>query len=832
MTTLYFKKVLSITFVGLIVLLCPKNAKASLLESSTSEITITSEPNREAIVGLKYYYKLDAEGASEIGFSLLKGPDNMQINNGVLSWQTEDIAESVEVIIEASDINNVASADTQDFYLNITHLTNCISSIHNLYKFDELSEGINNDTKENNDFENILGLSGISEGVLNGSVSLCNSMGYLVDGAEIASPDSYDWASDESFTFSVWVKPIEFNNTRNQVVIGRDSRSTSSQYSHFWLGIDTNYCAQFYLLDNQLNPISDEIYWDGGLKDRTGKKLADGEWHHLVALRNGEEKKNKLFVDGVLVDESIQYDYPSDFSMTAGKGPITIGYMDITEVYFYNGYIDELAILDDALTETEIANYYTDVINLGQGFCSGDNSTPYFSSQPVSNASLNETYTYNISFDDSDDGDHLILSVEALPDWLTLSFNEGEETASLVGTPIEIQHSHVKLKIDDGINQSYQEFNIFITETENQPPTITSVAPSSVLEDSQYSYEIKFTDPDVDDSIFVQIEQLPTWLTFNATNNTISGIPENKHVGEYDFTITIFDLAGNSDSENVILAVVNTNDPPKIISVSPEGVYEDELYRYEVLPVDYDINDSVILSIISLPDWIEFDEDNRILSGTPENKDVGKYEFSIVAKDKEEETFTEQVLLTVINTNDPPVILSVIDTAEIQCDSVLTILLSNLNVEDVDNNFPDGFTLTILGGDNYTCSGTDCITPTSEFEGMLYVNVQVSDGVSASNVFSVPVIVLEGVGIINTSAFSEIQLYPNPTNGVINITLNGDIPQETYLKIVDTSGRLINIYQLGKNENQIDLSALKAGNYFYQVCLEREIISSGTFVLE
>lgn len=659
-TTAFRKFAFSIITVHLIFSQTSTNIiSASSIESTDTIITIISVPHLEAIVGQQYFYKLKATTNNsclcDVDFKLIKSPDNMSLDNGILSWQTEALAESAEVIIEAYDKNGIAMADTQSFYLNITYEANCKESLLNLYKLDELSEGIPDDIKDRNNFANILVNPKIEDGIINKSLRLNNAslVEEFREGIEIAFPDSFNWFSEESFTISVWIKPIYFTSTKNQVVIGRDSRSKTSEFVHFWLGIDTNYYARFYLQDNQGNPLKDDsVYWDGGVKDKTGKNLADGEWHHLAAVRDGAEQKNKLYVDGVLVDESIQYNYPSDFVMPSGLGPVTIGYMDIANIYCYNGYIDEIAIFNEALEESEISSYYSGVVNFAKGFCSGDNSAPNFSSPPVTSATLGETYTYNISFDDQDEGDYIKFSA-TFPDWLSLNYVKGQKSATLTGIPSENQHSYVKLTIDDGVNQSYQEFNIYIKDKENQAPTITSVSSNSVLEDEQYNYKISFTDPDANDSVFIQIENLPDWLTFDTLNKTISGVPVNSDVGEYNFSISIFDLAGNSDTENVALSVINTNDPPKIISVSPEQIEEDKTYIYEIIAIDYDLNDTVILSVNALPIWLEFDTSNNIIRGIPGNDEVGEYNFDILAEDTDGEKFTEHVSLSVLNTNDP-----------------------------------------------------------------------------------------------------------------------------------------------------------------------------------
>ncbi|WP_444995295.1 reprolysin-like metallopeptidase [Aliikangiella sp. IMCC44359] len=57
----------------------------------------------------------------------------------------------------------------------------------------------------------------------------------------------------------------------------------------------------------------------------------------------------------------------------------------------------------------------------------------------------------------------------------------------------------------------------------------------------------------------------------------------------------------------------------------------------------------------------------------------------------------------------------------------LTITLADLIVNDIDNNYPQDFTLNVIDGDNYTVSGAT-ITPDEDFNGDLSVRVTVNDG--------------------------------------------------------------------------------------------------------
>jgi hypothetical protein len=87
-----------------------------------------------------------------------------------------------------------------------------------------------------------------------------------------------------------------------------------------------------------------------------------------------------------------------------------------------------------------------------------------------------------------------------------------------------------------------------------------------------------------------------------------------------------------------------------------------------------------------------------------------------------------------------PVIVGQAASIEIEEEAGFIIPLTSLVVNDADSDFPNGFTLSVFEGDNYTVSG-NVITPAQDFNGMITVPVQVNDGSQDSNIFNLDAIV-------------------------------------------------------------------------------------------
>lgn len=70
---------------------------------------------------------------------------------------------------------------------------------------------------------------------------------------------------------------------------------------------------------------------------------------------------------------------------------------------------------------------------------------------------------------------------------------------------------------------------------------------------------------------------------------------------------------------------------------------------------------------------------------------------------------------------------------------------------------------------------------------------------------------------ISTSNFIQLKVYPNPSKGIYNLYLNQKMGENASLKIYDTYGKTMKILTLSNGLNQVNLSDLISGTYFFQI---------------
>jgi hypothetical protein len=71
-------------------------------------------------------------------------------------------------------------------------------------------------------------------------------------------------------------------------------------------------------------------------------------------------------------------------------------------------------------------------------------------------------------------------------------------------------------------------------------------------------------------------------------------------------------------------------------------------------------------------------------------------------------------------------------------------------------------------------------------------------------------------GIAEISSADDIQIYPNPGNGVFTVTLKGNV-NNADIEIVNSLGQIIYTDLLNSNKQTIDISAFSKGIYFMKL---------------
>jgi uncharacterized repeat protein (TIGR02543 family) len=304
----------------------------------------TSTPSLQAYNGRFYTYDVDADGYPAPEYRLTESPDGMTIDSasGEINWLAGDIGD-YDVTVEAF---NSEGTVPQAFTIHVEEAPPCPVDMTAYYPLEENSSP----------FEDVLG--GIAATCTDCPVQSGGTVGFSqsFDGAndEVnvdAASGQYDWAADDSFTIEYWMKKST-PCTGNEVIVGRDD---SGSQLHWWTGCGSDNKAVFQLRD---------VDYGGIQIDGQGDAINDGEWHHLVFVRDESKNENRIYLDGEEINQGT-HDYTAGFG---GSVPLNIGYLNLSGHYRYDGLLDEVATYDRALEPAEIAQHYING-QAGVGLC-------------------------------------------------------------------------------------------------------------------------------------------------------------------------------------------------------------------------------------------------------------------------------------------------------------------------------------------------------------------------------------------------------------------------------------------------------------------------------
>ncbi|MGI9897772.1 VCBS domain-containing protein, partial [Vibrio natriegens] len=370
------------------------------------------------------------------------------------------------------------------------------------------------------------------------------------------------------------------------------------------------------------------------------------------------------------------------------------------------------------------------------------------------------------TFGDIDHGDTLMLSTGSLPTWLHFDASTG----TFNGTPTNSDVGSVPISVTATDSQGASvttQFNLTVNNT-NDTPVMTPIASVSVDEDGQQaSGQLIATDPDVGDTLSYSIANPVSGLTFNPdgswvfdpTDAAYQSLPAGQSQ-TLTIPITVTDLAGATDVQDLVITVNGTNDGARMGGVSQHMVSEDidvnhgELIANGRLVVlDVDSGESHITAQSVTGQYGRFiideqghwtysaDNSNPVIQALGQNGQGEIVErFTVRSTDG---SASRDVVVRIVGTNDGPVVSHALTNEVATEDTAFSFTVPSDTFTDIDI----GDTMTLSTGNLPTwlhfdaSTGTFSGTPTNSDVGSTPVTVTATDdhGAQVSTTFDLTV---------------------------------------------------------------------------------------------
>ncbi len=214
------------------------------------------------------------------------------------------------------------------------------------------------------------------------------------------------------------------------------------------------------------------------------------------------------------------------------------------------------------------------------------------------------------------------------------------------------------------------------------------------------------------------------------------------------------ELGNQGDPVTFEFVLIVNNSAPTTTGISDQSADEDTAFQLDASNAfsDSDPGDVLTYAATGVPGWASLDPATGVLSGTPLNEHVGTATITLTATDSQGALVSDTFVMTVINVNDPPVLLETIGTRTATEDSVFS-----LNLNDFFSD-PDGDTQTfaVMQTTGFDANG-DFINPVALPDWLTLTNGVLSGTPDESDIGTsqVGVIVTDGNGG-KTNALFEI----------------------------------------------------------------------------
>jgi endonuclease I len=434
----------------------------------------------------------------------------------------------------------------------------------------------------------------------------------------------------------------------------------------------------------------------------------------------------------------------------------------------------------------------------------------WFTSFPDTLMTEREDYSYSISASGSEDVQITISCETDLPDWLhfnSLTSIVNSATATLTGSPsfTDIRIYPISLKVSDGTNSVYQNFNIEVVD--GNPIAFTSTPILTGKVDEVYSYNVTVSG---DDGATFNLSgtKLPAWLSL--TNNTgatatLTGTPEITYLGTNHVILTVFDITDGTKktiTQEFDIEVNPAGENKIIISQYYEGNSNDKYI--EITNVG---NSSVDLSTYYLARWGNTDVPSGVYANGEALSGTINASQSLIYKNSGAVNPTYAVSAayasteaTFFNGNDPVALLRYGNTWDYRVDCIYGSLASvtywgaenafyrkqevisgNINASVLDGT-GEWVPITIADADN-------AVSQTSPYLGYHVFNAL-------------------NIKVIN----NDLSVYPNPTKNIINFKTTNGIKN---LEVLNITGSVL-IQNNGENSS-VNVEKLKSGLYILKI---------------
>jgi hypothetical protein len=420
--------------------------------------------------------------------------------------------------------------------------------------------------------------------------------------------------------------------------------------------------------------------------------------------------------------------------------------------------------------------------------------------------------------------------------WLTVAPSSGSASQTLMFTaganPLLVPRTAIVTVSATGFSPQ----TITVTQASaNNVPTASAGPDQSITEGLSVTLDgTASSDLDNQTLIFKWTTPEGVKLNSNTTSKPKFSAPIVTKDTDYTFQLTVFDGSIISAPDFVVITIKNINNKPSANAGSDQSVNEGTTTTLDASG-STDLDNDELTYLWTAPEGIVLSSatESRPTFTAPEVTTNINYSFTLVVNDGKVDSSVDQVVIAVANVDHAPYVMNAIRDVSVDKGSLDQIIdlktvfadedLGDVLVYSVSSNVNDQVVKAIVTGTNLTLSFS------KEFSGLSEIAIKViSNGKETSSKFNVEVKI--PTGIVPLSVEPEVQVYPNPTKGNVQLKFSQTPKTDTWVTIYSISGKVIFKSLAVNKEENLNLKGNPTGLYFIKV--DQKISKTFKIVLE
>ncbi len=390
----------------------------------------------------------------------------------------------------------------------------------------------------------------------------------------------------------------------------------------------------------------------------------------------------------------------------------------------------------------------------------------------------------------------------------------------------------LKIRVDNKKGVTKDEyFNIDVVN-ENDPPSGISFSTKTLSESTKINTSVaRLTaeDQDVGDAHTFSLkagdglnDEGNIMFTISGDSLILMQALDRDQKDYYNILVLVTDSSGATYEKEWSFQVVDVNSPPRFTTSPLAYAIQNQVYVYPVKVEDVE-GDKLTISFEGLPDWLIYMESTGLLSGVPNNENVGEFQFEIKVSDGVKEA-KQTAFISVLNINDAPEINQYPGTQYFYTGKDNSITLPENMITDPDVGDKLTFKLSTennsalpawLSFDPATLTLTG--NPPGDERGVYNLKLSATDSGRLKEWLVFGLEVSFPTAIDEQKKNEYFRVFPNPVQSELYVDVI-DESKNTTISIINITGQVVKNEQISAGlAKMISMDGIEPGIYFVRI---------------